>query len=160
MGEAAKRLNVTPGNLNAIIHGRRPISPQAIDGKRWREILAAHYPNTWSRNRDAFERRVMSQADNHHQSISADWKAAAGDFVRRVLAGRGDDIDDIVPDISVPALKKRETWQRIVTGDQALASQIFKDALKEVCRLYNLEATTPADGLYAEAQSLIARLGR
>jgi hypothetical protein len=102
----------------------------------------------------------MSQADNHRRSISADWKAAAGDFVKRVLAARGDDIDDIVPDISVRALKDSETWQRIVTGDKALASRIFRDALREVCRLYNLEATEPADGLYAEAQSLIARLGR
>jgi hypothetical protein len=160
--KAAKRLSVARQFLSDIIHGRRQISQQALRDKQWRETFAVHYTDGWNRHHNTFELRVHNQSLNqkcrNSNGASDDWKDAVGEFVKRVLANRGDEFKDIIPKVSVVCLRKEETWQRVTTGEKTLVTSIFRDALKEICKLYQLNANRPSS-LYAEAHTLIKQLG-
>jgi plasmid maintenance system antidote protein VapI len=124
IGKAAQQLKIHPTALSRIIHGHLRISKKLIAEKGWRKIFADNYAEGWKLYCADFERHIEKRSTKRtsrhrprHRLDEIEWRQAVGEFVKRVLDDNGDEIEDILPNVAVTALKKKEVWQRIKDGD-------------------------------------------
>lgn len=89
---AAKRLGVDPSSLSSILHGRWQISQRALTEKNWRDVLAAHYPNTWPIHQSAFEQCALTLPDPGIKPSQPEDKESLGYALWHILGGKDADI--------------------------------------------------------------------
>jgi plasmid maintenance system antidote protein VapI len=84
---AAQRLGIARPSLSNVIHGTKRISQQALTQKRWREILAKHYPDNWRKYSADFERYAASMPRKAHLSPEPKDKTSFGHILWHILGG-------------------------------------------------------------------------
>ena len=143
--------------LRLVINGEEEVSQKTVRDKEWRETLALHYKDGWQENGAFFDNRLLTQGSD--SPIAKNWRAAAGEFVKKVSASRGDDAGELAAASTVPILTQECVWQKIEAGASDLPASLFKSAINEICKIYHLKNTRPEQGLYATAQEIAAACG-
>jgi hypothetical protein len=156
--EAAQFLNTSPAIISRIIHGFTPLSHKRFTRGNWREALATHCPQGWAKHGLTFETLWAAKNWKRHPEEAVAWQHAAAAFVKNTRDARGDKIDDFLPAVHSPILKDRVIWERIEADDPGLKRGLIKNAVTEICTIYNMGRSR--DLLQrASASLLLAKLG-
>ncbi len=89
---------------------------------------------------DHLSRTPSAESDNiipqPPQKQNNDWRAATGQFIRDVRYEKGDNVRDVVSDVTIPHLTNPKVWREIEAGSPNIAPNLFRAAIQETCRLY------------------------
>jgi hypothetical protein len=159
--KAARRLNVTPGELSGIIRGHRSITSAYVQEKDWRQILARYYPQGWQTHAARFEAhaRDLKHRGGRQAQIPIDrdsfgyvlWKILGGPAIDMPLAAQRLQLPSYrlsaIIHNHIPLSQRFATsrhWDRVLAEHYAHAWAAYRDAF-----FTRLEALAAYPGIHA-----------
>lgn len=142
--EASAHLKTTEQTLYKKIYGKTPFKASDFKQKGWKTILKTVYGPTWKLYGEAWEAALYKEiaARPPKKPVLGEialWKAAAAEIMRKIIDDSGDAVEDVARDAVGPrVLKQPQTWYGLLRADTKMPAFLYRAALLEVTRLYNL----------------------
>ena len=99
---AAGRLRIGVSYLDHILQGRKRVSQRFLANKRWRDVLAKYYSESWKQRSAAFERCVANLRVNRGYCPSEPkLKAGFGYVLWLILGGKKMNLEKAAEQLSI-----------------------------------------------------------